>query len=583
MARDICIDRLKLRASLHATKAAYHYKVQKEWQSICWQEYHEKVRRFAKALIKSQINPKSKIAILSFGRLEWVISAMGAQYLGAISVGIYTTSSQDEIKYIVDHSDAEILLIENKERYEHQIKPIKEYLNKIKYFIIMNNQEIDEYDEKILSFSQFMNMGKDVDDKDLDELFAKVEGKSPSTMIYTSGTTGNPKAVMISHLSIAFTVRAATQMFKCGFYDRNISYLPLAHVAEQMFTVYAPIDCGMQSYFSSSFDALKEEIIEVEPTIFFGVPRVFEKMHEGIKDVLSKKGKAINLIFNHLLKENQKFYELKNENIKPDFLFNLIHNIGKKYIFNSLKKKLGLYKARACLSGAAPISKDILNFFFGIDIPVYELYGLSETTGPASTNMPNQIKIGSVGHALPGTKVKIADDGEILISGPHVFLGYYKDEAASSEAIVDGFIRTGDIGSIDNEGFIYITDRKKDLLITAGGKNISPQNLESALKSLPFVQSAVVVGDKRKYLCALLAPNRELLYKKASEISEINKKIQNEIDLLNKKLSPVEQIKKYSLLRNEFSVDTGELTPTLKIKRKFINEKYKEEIEKLYQ
>ena len=271
------------------------------------------------------------------------------------------------------------------------------------------------------------------------------------------------------------------------------------------------------------------------------------------------------------------------------------YQLGAKKLFFELKQKMGFGNIRISVCGAAPISKDILVFFSGLDIPVYEIFGQSENAGPASFNLPGQTKIGTVGRAMPGSEIKIADDGEILIKGPHIFSGYYKDETATAEVLKNGWLATGDIGAIDKDGFLRITDRKKDLLITAGGKNISPQNLEAMLKSLPYVQSAVVVGDAKKYLCALLAPDVTSIKKKASELGRpsehaqflindetIHQEIKAELDRINSRLAPVEQIKKFALLPNEFSIDSGEFTPTMKVKRKFVNQKYQCEIEKMY-
>lgn len=591
MTRDLIIDRLKNRAQLHSQEDAYFYKAQDQWKSISWQEYYHLCRRIAKSLLSIKLTNNSKITLLSYNSPQWTASGIAAQLFGGVSVGIYSTSVSADVKYIVEHSDSEILFIENKERYFNQVKPIKDSLNKVKLFVILNNDDINE--ERVISFKNFLSLGNSLPDRDLDAMFSEVNPCSTCTIIYTSGTTGKPKAVMLSHNNVAWTVRTATNMWRCGTYDRIISYLPLAHVAEQMFSAYAGIDCGMKTYFATSFDGLKTELAEVEPTIFFGVPRVFEKIYYPMKQKLSQQSKSKKMLIKYFMNINNNFYKITNQGKEANFLLKLSHNIGKKLIFNKIKKLLGFTKTRAILTGAAPISKDILEFFFSLDVPIYELYGLSETTGPVCINTVGATKIGSVGHALPKTKVKIAEDGEILTQGPNVFSGYYKDDNTTLEALKDGWFHTGDIGNIDNQGYIFINDRKKDLLITAGGKNISPQNLEFMLRDLPYVQSAVVVGDRKKYLCALLAPNKELLSKKAIETGEnfnkilhnknIHEEIQKELTILNEKLSPFEQIKKYFLLNNEFSIDTGEYTPTLKLKRKFINEKYKNEIEKLYQ
>ncbi|HXW53799.1 MAG TPA: AMP-dependent synthetase/ligase [Myxococcota bacterium] len=592
--RDICIDRLRQRALHHKDENVYFSQVNEKWEPITWHEYHEQVRQFAKSLLHLGFKADSKVAVLGFNQLEWAISAIGAQYAGGVSVGVYTASSKEEVSYVVDHSDAEVLVVENLARYQSQVHPIRAQLPKIKLVVLMSNENCHE--AGVVGFSTFMSMGRDITDHELDERQRSIAPSSVATMIYTSGTTGNPKSVMLSHATLAWTVRTAVQSWRCGPWDKAVSYLPLAHVAEQMFTLYAPLDSGMQSYFAPSFDALKETIKDVEPTVFFGVPRIYEKMYEAVRDGLSERGYWQKKLVSYFSRVTSDYYKARHTGRMPSLWTNSQYQFGSKKIFSELKKKMGFGNARICVCGAAPISKDILTFFNGLDIPIYEIFGQSENAGPASFNLPGQAKIGTVGRAMPGSEIKIADDGEILIKGPHVFLGYYKDEAATAEVLKHGWLATGDIGAIDKDGFLRITDRKKDLLITAGGKNISPQNLEAMLKTLPYVQSAVVVGDAKKYLCALLSPDVPSIQKKASLLGKpaepahhlitdeaIQQEISAELDRINSRLAPVEQIKKFALLPNEFSVDSGEFTPTMKVKRKFVNQKYQREIEKMYQ
>ncbi|HXW60181.1 MAG TPA: AMP-binding protein, partial [Myxococcota bacterium] len=349
---------------------------------------------------------------------------------------------------------------------------------------------------------------------ELEKRERQIKPGDAATMIYTSGTTGNPKSVMLSHQSLAWTVRQVVQAWHCSSTDRAISYLPLAHVAEQTITIYAPLDSGMQCYLVCSAEHFKRLLSDVQPTVFFGVPRVYEKIYEAIKAGLNEQSQLKRMLFGHFSKVSYDYYCADHAGKTPALLLKTQFHISKK-IFSKLKEKIGFGRARLCAVGAAPISKDILNFFMGIDIPIYEVFGQSENCGPTTLNLPGNTKIGSVGRKMPGSEIKVADDGEILIKGPHVFMGYYKDEAATNEALRDGWLYSGDIGSIDADGFISITDRKKDILITAGGKNISPQNLEAMLKHLPYVQSAVVVGDNKKYLCALFSPDMEAMGKKA--------------------------------------------------------------------
>lgn len=593
MQRDICIDRLSRRALHHKEEPAYFFKNKDTWQGINWGSYHEKVRQFAKALIHAEVSVDSKVAILGFNRLEWLISAVGAQYIGAVSVGVYSSSSKEEVFYVVDHSDAEILIVENLDRYNKQVKGKIDEFTKIKHIVLMTDEACS--DKQVIKWSDFLALGKNISNSVLEKRFQSVDPNAVATMIYTSGTTGNPKSVMLSHASVAWTVQTVVQAWRCGPTDKGVSYLPLAHVAEQMLTIYAPIDCGMTCYFVESPDKFKTNLREIEPTVFFGVPRVYEKIYEGIKSAIDQKDALSQKIFGHFARVNSDYFNARYAGKMPPLWTSIQYLFANKRIFPKIRAQIGFAKTRLCMVGAAPISKDILTFFTSIDIPIYEVYGQSENCGPTTLSLPGNTKIGSVGKIIPGAEVKIAFDGEILLRGPHIFSGYFKDPAATSETLKDGWLHSGDIGSLDSEGFLSITDRKKDILITAGGKNISPQNLESMLKHLPYVQSAVVVGDNKKYLAALFAPDLESIEKKAREkgvptekilsahsLESIHQEISSELQKINQKLAPVEQIKKYKLLPNEFTVDSGELTPTLKVKRKFINQKYHREIAELY-
>lgn len=592
--RNICSDRLKERAFKTPKELSYFTKKNNQWVGLSWRDYHHSVRAFAKALIWAEQKPEAKISILGFNRLEWLISAMGAQYIGCVSVGIYTASSAEEVSYVIDHSDAEILVVENIERYERQVKPQLSALPKLKHIILMSDEE-SEY-KNLIKFKDFIKNGQNISDQAVDERFQRVSEDQVATMIYTSGTTGNPKAVMLSHKAIAWTVRTVVKEWQCTDKDKGISYLPLAHVAEQMLTVYAPVDCGMQSYFVESPEKFKENLKEIEPTVFFGVPRVYEKIYEGIKAALASQSRFKQELLGYLSRVSQKYYEAHHAGKMLPLLTSVQFMLAKDKVFSKIKKTIGLKNTRLLMVGAAPISNEILNFFCGIDMPIYEVYGQSENSGPTTLSLPGNTKIGSVGKALPQAEVKIADDGEILIKGPHLFIGYYKNPQATNETMKDGWLYSGDIGTIDSQGFLKITDRKKDILITAGGKNISPQNLESMLKHLPYIQSAVVIGDNKKYLTALLSPDfgkiddrakkvgtaRDKIMSHAS-LESIHQELSGELAKINQKLAPVEQIKKYTLLPSEFSVETGEFTPTLKVKRKFVNQKYQKEIAQMYQ
>jgi len=592
MQRDICIDRLRTRALHYPLDSAYFSYINNQWVSTNWRDYHKKIRAFAKSLIACGLKKADKVAILGFNKLEWLVACMGTQYAGGVSVGIYTSSSADEVSYVINHSDAEFLVVENLARYETQIKPNLANFKNLKYVILMSDEaEI----LGVKNFNNFLLNNSHILDSELNERQKNINSQDIASMIYTSGTTGNPKSVMLTHNNIAWTVRTVITSWGCYKEDKSLSYLPLAHIAEQLISIYGPIDSGMQCYFATSLNDFARNLAQVEPTILFGVPRIYEKIYEGIKEKLADKNKIQQKLFSYFNSVGRKYYEERNIGKNPRFYLWAQHKLACEKIFSNIKKKIGLSKVRIAACGAAPISPEILKFFSGIDVPVYELYGQSENCGPTTLNLPGLTRIGSVGRPMPGTQIRIAEDGEILIKGPHIFAGYYKDPQATQETIKNNWLYTGDIGNFDSNNFLTITDRKKDLLITAGGKNISPQNLESMLKHLPYVQSAVVVGDSKKYLCALLSPDKEALGKKAQALgldpqsaldlvasNQVLEEIKTELNNINNKLAPVEQIKKIALLKHEFSIESGEFTPTLKVKRKFVNQKYQTEINNLY-
>ena len=407
-----------------------------------------------------------------------------------------------------------------------------------------------------------------------------------AAFIYTSGTTGPPKGVMLSHHNLAWTAKAARDMNGLTNSDVTLSYLPLSHIAEQMFTVHAPITTGGRVYFAESIEAVPENLKEVQPTLFFGVPRIWEKFHAGISGKLKLATGPKAKLVAWALKVGRE------ANLRPGGKKGLEYKLAQKLIFSKLKPAIGMARARICVSGAAPIAQEVLEFFASLDIIVLEVYGQSEDTGPTSFNMPDNYRFGSVGPAVPGVEVKIASDGEILVRGPNVFMGYYKEQAATDETLIDGWLHSGDLGEF-REGFLYITGRKKDIIITAGGKNIAPKNIEASLKNHELINEAVVIGDRRKYLTVVVTLDPEATAAWAKErgiplagIGEnptLRAEIQTAVDHVNTELARVEQVKKFKVLGRNLTVEDGELTPTLKVKRKKVYDHFADDIESMYE
>jgi long-subunit acyl-CoA synthetase (AMP-forming) len=445
---------------------------------------------------------------------------------------------------------------------------------------------------RVIGWTEFLALADDVPESELEVRKNAQKPDDVCTLIYTSGTTGEPKAVMISHTNVVWTAEATVKSLALGPSDITVSYLPLSHIAEQIVSVHGPMAMGGLVYFAESLEKLGEALTEVRPTFFLGVPRVWEK----IQAKMMQAGASAPPLRKKIAAWARKvglasgFAEQRGE-ARP-----LLRPIAKKLVFDKVRDRLGLDRARICVTSAAPISRATLEFFLSLGIPLLEVYGMSECTGPATYSPPDDYRTGKCGKVLPGTELKIAEDGEICMRGPHVFKGYLKDPESTKNALdADGFLHSGDIGVIDKDGFLQITDRKKDLLITAGGENIAPQVLENQLKGIPVVGQAVVVGDRRKFLTALvtLDPDRvkteaeaagspATTIEDAAKCATFRKHLQKQIDQINEKLARVQTIKKFVVVPTEFSIDGGELTPTMKVKRKVVNEKYRVEIESMY-
>ncbi len=396
---------------------------------------------------------------------------------------------------------------------------------------------------------------------------------------------------MLSHENLAWTAQTARDLVSGRSSDVSLSYLPLSHIAEQVFTLHGPITMGSVVYFAESIDKVPENLKEVQPTIFFGVPRIWEKFHAGIAQKLADAPPLRKRIAEGASQIGKAYNLEKNAGRTPSFLLEQAHRVADKLVYSKLKQAIGLGRARVLVSGAAPIAREVLEFFFGLDILVHEVYGQSEDTGPTTFNHVGKLRLGTVGQKIPGVEVKIADDGEILVRGPNVFLGYYKEPEATRECLIDGWLYSGDLGQFDRDGYLSITGRKKEIIITAGGKNIAPKNIEAALRNHPLIAEAVVIGDRRKYLTALVTLEPEATKRFLQDrglaglphtMAEVTAEVQKAVDEVNNELARVETVKKFHILEKPFSIETGELTPTLKVKRKIVYSNFAEQIEAMY-
>ncbi len=581
--------RVLANAESRPTAPAYHQRSTGGWSTTSWADYGAQVRTAAKALISLGVEPGTPVTILGFNRPEWLVFDVGAMAAGAVPAGIYTTSSPEEVAYIMSHSEAPVILVENEAQWA-KVEAVRAGLPNLRHVVTMDGTpEID--DPMVLSWSDFLARADGVEDASLQARLDGLEPDGLATMIYTSGTTGPPKAVMLSNDNLAWTADGAINIVGMSGDDRILSYLPLSHIAEQMFTIHSPASSGCQVYFAESIDKLQENLQEVKPTVFFAVPRVWEKFYTGIQAKLGEATGAKAKIGGWAMGVGRKAAEARNRGEEPAGLLKVQEAVADKLVFSKVKTALGFDETRIAASGAAPVSAEILEFMSGLGITVHEVYGQSEDTGPTSFNVPGRTKFGSVGPPFPGVDVKIAEDGEIVVKGRNVFLGYYKDEAATKETLVDGWLQSGDLGEFDDAGLLYITGRKKDIIITAGGKNIAPKNIEGSLKIHELVSEAVVIGDRRRYLIALVTLDPEAIERfgaahglsgPAHEAPAVVAAVQAAVDKVNESLARVEQVKKFAILPRELSIEDGELTPTLKVKRNVVNEHFGDVIEGLY-
>jgi long-chain acyl-CoA synthetase len=577
-------------AKRFASAPAYHVKVDGEWRPTSWQTYADEVKAAGKSLMALGLGPGGSVSILGFNRPEWVIMDVAAMAVGGTSTGVYTTCSAEEVQYIVDHAESKVVLIENQHQWQ-KIRAQRDRLPRLETVVAMKGAEIGE--PGVLSWEEFMARGAGVSDADFFARLHALDPKGLATLIYTSGTTGPPKGVMLTHDNLFWTATALNQLVESVPNDALLSYLPLSHIAEQMLSIHGPIVTGAAIYYAESLDKIAENLREVQPTLLFGVPRIWEKFHSGVAEKLAQATGFKKSLIDWVRRVSARKTELDNRGARVPLVLALQYKLADRLVLSKLRPALGLGRARLCISGAAPIAKEVLEFFASLGVVVLEVYGQSEDTGPTTINVPGKTRLGSVGGMIQGIEVKIADDGEILVRGRNVFAGYYKEPQATSETLVDGWLHSGDLGEFDRDGFLTITGRKKDIIITAGGKNIAPKNIEAALKNSRLIAEAVVIGDRRKFLTALIALDEEATANFLNEHGGgdgpphenelVRKAIQAAVDEVNRSLAQAETIKKFTILSRNLTIEHGELTPTLKVKRKMVTQNFAQQIEAMYQ
>ena len=569
------------------------------WQEISWSHYGEKAKLTGLALHALGLEKGNVVSIASEGNPEWLYTDMGTIGAGGISSGVYTTDSAAQVKYLVNDSATKFYFAENEEQLD-KILEVRSECPTLKQIIVYDMEGLNDFhDDQVISYEEFLKVGEKTDQENPDLWESLVNSVSPddiAILVYTSGTTGPSKGAMINHTNLLYSINTGYDIFDVMEHEEQLSFLPLCHILERSVSVMIPLKTGAVVNFAESIDTVPENIREVSPTVFIAVPRIWEKFYSSIT-ILMKDATFIGKFFYQLsMNVGSKYKEYFIDGKEPPLSLKLSYWICNQLVLKNIKKLLGLNNCRYALSGAAPISPDLINWYLSLGIDMREGWGMTETAGVGTAFYSREIKLGHVGRAVNDSEVRIAQDGEILFRGPGVFCGYLNKPEQTKETLIDGWLHTGDVGEIDNYGNLKITDRKKDIIITAGGKNISPSEIENELKFSPFISDAVVIGDKRKFLSCLIMIDEENVMKHAQDndipfsnfeslckSEEIVSLIDDEVNKVNKKFASVEQVKKFSLIDIQLTAEDDELTPTMKLKRKFINQKYGDIIESMYQ
>ena len=580
-------DLLPLSAKLYGSAVAVRYKEDGKWVDRSFDQVLEVARSLSLGLIDLGVAKGDKVSILANTRPEWTYFDFAALSAGAVVVPIYQTNSPEECQYVLENSDAKVVVVEDDEQME-KIREVRDQLPLLEHVVRMTGSS-----EDAISLDDLVARGAAREASEWEARWQSVTKEDICTFIYTSGTTGPPKGCVISHGNYRAMLDMVNETSVIEPGDVTYLYLPLAH-SFALLIQFGSYDLGTTiAYWERDPQKILPNLGELKPTYFPSVPRIFEKIYTAATSGMEKEGGIKKAIFDWSIGVGKKMRAAERSGRKPGFLLRKRYEFADKQVLSKIRGLFG-GNLRLAVSGAAPISPEILRFFDAAGVLVLEGWGMTETSTAATISTPEDFKVGTIGKPFPGCEVKIAEDGEILVKGPNVFQGYYKNEEATRETIVGGWLHTGDIGEIEPDGFIKITGRKKDIIITAGGKNITPANLENEIKQHPLVSQCVVVGDRKPYLVALvtLDPEDAVAYAKEHGLPEdpeqlaantdVLKAIEDHVATINEKFARVEQVKKVAILPRDLSQETGELTPTLKVKRAVVASKHEQEIEKLY-
>lgn len=583
------------RCAKYGDRVAHREKELGIWQAYSWREYYDSARKIGRALMKLGVKKGEPILILAEDRREWLYIDLGAAGIGAIPAGVYTTDSASQLAYLANDSGSRVLFVENDEQLDKYLESRAD-MPGIEMVVVMEREGLASFsDPKVMFLDDFYAMGEAEEAREpglFEAAMKQIQPEDPRMLIYTSGTTGPPKGAMITHRNMIFQLRSGSEVLEFKESDNLLCFLPLCHVLERLVSVEAPIANGCIVNFAESPETVFDNLQEVSPASFSGVPRIWEKIYSRVMILRSEAGPIGAKAFDWALAVGDRYARAD----KPGAGLKLAHMIADATVLSNLRRMLGLSNARRVTSGAAPISPDLIRWFAAIGVPLIEGYGMTETSGLATVNTVADNNIGTVGPAIPGVDMRIDDNGELLIGGPCVFGGYWNKPEKTAETMTgDGWLRTGDVGRIGNDGALTITGRLKDIIITAGGKNITPAEIESKLKFSPYISDAVVIGDRRKFLTCLIMIDQENVEKFAQDrqipfsdfgsltrAQEVRDLIGTVVAEANKAFAQVEQIKDFRLIDILLTAEDEELTPTMKLKRNFVNQRHAALIDEMY-
>ncbi len=568
------------------------------WRAVSWDELGQAAREVGMGLVALGFEPGEAASIQSNTNREWLFADLGILGAGGVSNGVYPTDAAAQAEYLLADSGSVYVFVEDEEQLD-KILEVRERLPRLRRIIVFDMEGLRDFDDaQVMSLEALRALGTDYDEKHegvWDQRLASRKAEDLAILVYTSGTTGKPKGAMISHRNILATLDGYQDAFPQGPHDERMAFLPLCHIAERVGGQYHSLYSGAVLNFVENPETVPENVREIAPTIFTAVPRVWEKFYSGVLLRLKEAGRLQQWAYSVAIGIGTRVAALKEARKPVPAGLRLAFRLARLLVLDNVRKVIGVHRARICITGAAPISPDLVRWYMALGVDMVEVWGQTESCGAITSNIEGKLKPGSIGPRMRHAEVKLSPEGELLARGDSVFMGYLNQPEKTAETLKDGWLHTGDVGKVDAEGFFTIIDRMKDIIITAGGKNITPSEFENQLKFSPYITDAVVIGDKRPYLVALVMVDHENVENYAQEHAlpfsnyaslcrrpEIVGLIQGEIDKVNKLFARAEQVKKFRLLETKLTAEDEELTPTMKLKRKLVNEKYKALIESMY-